>query len=415
MVSSNFRIQDFRWGSLMSVTCQGQFNLKPSRTARMSLWLLWIALSSYGVQGAWNDGPRDRFNPSATTLYVSFVSSHIPEAEKYSWMAELSLTSFLMSFQQPIQGVQLVLNVYMQCKETKIRDVAQLEETKVSDSLMGYVDATVRSISRFKGAFAKIEYFCSSLLGQAVCHTGKVIRNTAQNKRDYFFLLEHDWILLPSKLQQNLRSMFDLLDSSVSYITLQRGGRTQYEMLPGKLNLRRYGYTNNPYLSSISFLKRITSTKADLCSKASIRDWEYITSRYCTEHNCKTSLMGTPGSHPSIYHVDGRFLSYAANTSTGPLFQNLRTSMTRYMAQETAAQTIIREIDQTCTKYGYLCSPLYVRKKFMLHLFEFAMQNQMKNLGLIPTIAKFLNDSLLATQIAKGELPGRACLRQLSS
>lgn len=367
------------------------------------------------MQTAWNDGPRDRFNPQLTTIYITFVSSHIPEAEKYAWMAELSLTSFLMSFQQPIQGVQLVLNVYMQCKEAKLRDVERLQETKVSDSLMGYVNATVQCISKFNGAFAKIEYFCSSLLGQAVCHTGRIIRNTAQNKRDYFFLLEHDWILLPSKLQQNLRSMFDMLDSSVSYITLQRGGRTQYEMLPGKLNLRRYGYTNNPYLSSISFLKRITSTKDDLCSKASTMDWEYITSRYCTERNCKTSLMGTPGSRPSIYHVDGRFLSYAANTSIGPLFETLQTSMMKYIAQETSAQTIIREIDQTCTKYSYLCSPLYIRKKFMLHLFEFTMKNQMKNVGLIPSIAKFLNNSVLAIQIAKGDLPGRACLRHLAS
>lgn len=363
--------------------------------------------------------PSDRgvegLKPSATTLYVTFVSSFIPEGEKYMRIAELSLTSFLMSFQQPVKGVQLELSVYMQCTEEKLRKVQQLHETYVDKPLEGYVNATVESISTFAGAFSKISYFCSSLLGQAVCHTGRTIRNTTTNKYGYFFFLEHDWILLPSKMQPHLSSIFKTLDGPIAYITMQRGGRTQYEKLPGKLNLRRYGYTNNPFFSSLSFLKFITSSKADLCSKASFRDWEYMTSKFCSTHQCKTSLMGTAGSRPNVYHVDGRFLSFAAKSSIGPLFQNLRPSMLNYLARKVSAQRIVEDLDQICTRHRFLCGPMYIRKEFMLQLLEYRARNNMRNVGMIPSISLFLNDSSLAKLVARGELPGRVCFQQLFS
>ena len=295
-------------------------------------------------------------------VYVALVSNKVPQFGNVSWMITLAVRSFLISF--PISSDNVRLAVYVECAEQTSDATRSLDRSAVSTSRTDYVLALKESLQQFTSEFRSIDYYCTSSLGQAVCHA-RMVMPTLGIKDGMFFLLEHDWVLMPSQMTASLTEIHSAMRSgSVEYVLLQRGDRKAYSRTQNNPNLRETDmYSNNPFFSSLGFLARVTDN-THLCSQAHDPKWERLVEAHCKLQRCKTAVLQTKKKGAAIYHVDGRYLSTASKYGLGPLFNALNEKTKNFQLGQLSATELITAIDLECRTLNHECDPYFHRRAF---------------------------------------------------
>lgn len=304
-------------------------------------------------------------------LTLVFVSDRVPDIEKFSWMPLLSIQSFVSTFSLPRRDVQVSARFYISCERAEAkRSVYKptlLMDSKVSIEHTEYTEIFVNLRARFAAAFNEIDIFCSSQLADALCHMKETMRPDS-----LFFLLEHDWVILPSQFEGSLPSIGRTLRShgaAFEYALLQRGDRLTKKWRAGSALEKGRLYSNNPFLATGSFLEKLTNQ--GFCTY-NVSSWEKNVESYCKRRKqCKLAVV-RPKRRTSLYHMDGRFLSFAANHSLGPLFDGSLLPKGSSSSIQLSPERVISAIASMCASLPDPCSPYFLRHEFAAKIHEFA-------------------------------------------
>ena len=297
-----------------------------------------------------------------------FVSNRVPDIEMFSWMPLLSMQSFVSAFSLPRRGLEVSARLYISCESDK--DVASkptlLSKSNVPSEYVEYTRIFGGLMERFAAVFNKVDIFCSSKLADALCHTAE-----ANRPGSLVFLLEHDWLILPSEFQGSLLSIGRQLlrhRAEYEYVLLQRGDRqirTTGSPTTGKGKL----YSNNPFLANGAFLAKLKNQ--GLCTY-NTSSWEKNVESYCKKGTrCKLAVL-RPKQKSSLYHMDGRFLSFAANHSVGPLFDGSLFPEGSFSIIQQSPDHVISAIASMCASLPIQCDPYFLRHEFAVKIRDFA-------------------------------------------
>jgi len=342
-------------------------------------------------------------------VYVALVTNKVPEFSGISWILELALISFLRSFRMSSKQVHLA--VYMQCTTTALSDAQPYNTNRTEPGFAKYIETVRETVEKLQSKVASLEFYCTSSLGQAVCHSRKGMMQASMTN-GIFFLLEHDWIILPSQIGVSIEYIKrSLSNKAVEYILLQRGDRAEKSTVAGYGKLRITDlYSNNPYFASFSFLTRLVE-ESDLCQRVSDVRWERLVEKYCKMHECSLSVLGVNTKGSALYHIDGRFLSTAKRHSVGILFNDLHEAVKRYITSTIDAATFINYVDMKCRKLPSDCDPYFHRRYFPTLIRPLVMERAGHGQSLEEVIAEFTGED--PNQFLSGKFKGRKELEDI--
>lgn len=305
-------------------------------------------------------------NKSMSTIYgkswhsrllVVLISNRVPGIEEDCTILHLSLSSFVITFLEQPVATNVDLAVYMQCSNATSGTVKPLTPAVVENEFIGYVALVQQTVSTFVESFREKAFFCSSTLADAFCHA----RNTIQDD-DILFLLEHDWMLLPSKIPVGLDHLVNLTRGGKSYIMLNRGDRPGKVVTNDPVTLRSGMYSNNPFFAHASFVHSLLSKKYGLCvHRAVFRNWERTAKNVCAKNKLPTYTLGSSVKDLAIYHLDGRYFSFSRRNADGPLFGTLQKEMLLYYNKISATKFLLERMDALCSNNKSACGPYVLR------------------------------------------------------
>lgn len=341
-------------------------------------------------------------------IYVALVSNKVPRFSEISWMLELSLISFLHSFR--VSAEQVHLSVYMECSTRTLQEAQPYDDTFVEPEYISYVTSVVDVVNRVRASIGTVAFYCTSSLGQAVCHSKTAMFESGMMD-GLFFLLEHDWIVLPSQIGASVKYIKQaMMKKVVQYVLLQRGDRAVMSAIAGYSELRVTDlYSNNPYFASFAFLERLTD-ESNLCKRTTEASWERSVEKYCKSHCSGLAVLRVKTKGSALYHVDGRYLSTAKLYSIGALFDSLQQAVQEFSRREMDALTLIKLIDIKCRKLPSDCDPYFHRRKFPELIRPLVVQRAGQGLSLEQVIAEFSGED--PRQFLSGKFKGRKELEE---
>mmetsp|Transcript_1939 Transcript_1939/g.6276 ORF Transcript_1939/g.6276 Transcript_1939/m.6276 type:complete len:380 (-) Transcript_1939:211-1350(-) len=338
----------------------------------------------------------------ATRLVLIFVSDRVPDIEKYDWMPLLSLQSFITAFGLPSKHVRAEARFYISCGNSSLDSYFHrptlLSDSYIESDFVDYVDIFTRLKARYGQYFSDFTAFCSNQLSQAVCHTESVV-----GTRTLTFLLEHDWILFPSQFQKPLLSIgMSLFDTPFEYALLQRGDRLAKRWHKGSVFGKTRLYSNNPHLATGAFLRKLK--QHGFCNEYE-RNWERKIESYCKTSKCKLALVSSK-LKTSLYHMDGRFFSFAANHSVGPIFDGTFSQKSFLQMMYLNPEMVISRIERVCAELADQCDPYFLRHVFATMARDFAVQHGLQeNYSSHHIVAKYVGSTDLAQLYLRGQFP----------
>ena len=311
---------------------------------------------------------------ASPALYMALISNPVPDVQDVGWMVSLTLASFFSAFNTKRERIHLA--VYAECSRKGKERVVPLDSTLLSGQHNYYMSVLQNSTKLYSHRFVQVNYYCSDSLGAAFCHASEKVLSTS--KLDSLFLLEHDWMLLPSQITLTLAQIRHLLKFKLAYALLQRGDRARLERLELLSNIRRTDvYSNNPFFASTTFL-RLVSLSSDACLNTQDARWERRVEKFCKDRDCGMYMLPTRDSGAALYHMDGRFASLARRHSVGPLFtEPLRDVMLSFLDNHERPEHIVHALDSYCkfvkpSRPKPECLPYFHRHQFSMMLKEHA-------------------------------------------
>lgn len=277
----------------------------------------------------------------------------MPEFSSTFWFFRLSLGSFLRAFHLPDAAISTEVFVYLQCSGKRAREATNLEGVNVSSSWTEYVQGVVSNVYEItKGAFA-VQYFCTSSLAQAQCHTARV------GGAKYVFLLEHDWFFPRTRIRHSISNLITLMKlSNISYIRFnkRRNVATSWDgpclinhTFSGELYLSFSGtYNNNPHIANfLTYEKWFDKKQCESSTSWSGAKWEREMRQICKPNKvlhgscshfvrlssslCRNFIYGYEGYPSTAYHLDG---SRRKNESLRDLFQDIPQFLRSYQRKD---------------------------------------------------------------------------------
>ena len=205
------------------------------------------------------------------SLTLGIVSSKTAGFEKVSWMLNLAIESFAASFDLPDDRISLHLALYLSCADVPSHPPTPVLKRDIQSAYGEYVTTVFRAVGRSSKLFDSVEYFCSGMLSSAVCHLQTKV---SSGNTDFIFFLEHDWVILPSRIKSDAYSLVSFLESNeanISYVLLQRGDRPHKSVVLHEVNgmqvLKSSQYSNNPFLAGEKFFSALTQSSS-LCTSS---------------------------------------------------------------------------------------------------------------------------------------------------
>jgi len=314
------------------------------------------------IDGAFSSEGDTQLGGDAPAIYLAFVTNNVPNFGNISWMTELALVSFLRAFPTGSKSVHLA--VYLECytRNQEEKRPRRYTSSVVEPMHASYAYEVLKAIGALEKFFSSVEYFCTPSLGQAVCHSYDMM-SVPLAQYNAFFLLEHDWVILPSQVTLNVFSVVEALTSEVEYILMQRGDRSKkgpIKRFPGLESTDVYA--NNPFFANEKFLRRIVD--AGLCNHTLEPRWERLVEKHCKRTNCSLSVMVTGVRGSGLYHMDGRYMSTAQLHGTGPIFNELGEATAQFLRGDSSSSELVDMIDAECRKLKGDCGPYFHRYKF---------------------------------------------------
>lgn len=250
-------------------------------------------------------------------------------------MKRLSLLGFVHSFGLPDPVLNTTLAIYMQCSDIKLPTARPLPDNfdDVPQIMVQFIKEIIQIGRNYSHYFDSVEYYCSSYLDQAQCHTLSIL---SSDENQFVFLLEHDTVLLPSRISNKLSELVSVLKhTEVEYIKFNRRSNVPIRSdrpcfkswtVQNVPLLRTGGYSNYPHLITSSFIRQLLTL--DMCKGNTFgtgvrtSDFEAMLQRRCKPDEiladscsnfirreaefCPTFLYGHRGSPQVALHVDGR-------------------------------------------------------------------------------------------------------------
>lgn len=349
-----------------------------------------------------------------TRVYVALISSQVPGgAVSAQILTRLALKSFLGSIGQkapkdsqshsPHKGIVYDLGVYMPCSSVVKQRVSSFRESDVETSLHEYTRGVVSVVDTFKQGFENIKFYCAGLLPVAFCHF-----KHAKLDYDYYFLLEHDWLMLPTRLNATVHDILKAMEiSGVDYALLQRGTRPFTELLtlnPVILSVTPY-YSNNPFLATATFMKRIGS-ESSLCRNPKLmkdRLWERAVESFATKNHMNIAIVGA-SLDPQIYHMDGQFFKFARQERIGPIFGLSEAG--EWLNGSVSDDVMLSAIETTCLVNPGCCAPYYFRDIFATKLVSFARSKGLRGIHIFELTQMYMGHADVSAYFT-GHFPGR--------
>ena len=358
------------------------------------------------VQAAFLLQPAPRSEKQS--LVLIFVSDRTPDIESFPWLPLLSLQSFVTLFKLPLHDHDVHARMYITCrKRSRLSEkagVAPLNQSNIDGEYLGYAEIFTELQEIYRDTFAKIEIFCHEELSDAFCHTARILRPGS-----LVFLLEHDWILLPTQVDIPLYRLGEMMLHSrvpYDYALLQRGDRTSKRWRVGSALLKNRLYSNNPFLATDKFFT--VALQHGIC-QASGENWERHLESRCKKPDagCRLALI-RPKRKTSLYHMDGRFFSFAKEHKLGPIFDGNWISQDLLENVWLYRHDIISRISEMCAPLPFNCDPYYLRHAFALTIRAHAVQEKWPtNMTSSEMVEKYVQNKRLASIYLSGQFPHR--------
>lgn len=343
--------------------------------------------------------PRRSVTADAKLLVV-VISNETPDFDKDPAILDLALTSFLTTVLRHPFRLRLDLAVYLQCTKILRRYITPCEDGSIDKELSSYVRAVKDTVSVFAQHFYTTHLFCSPRFADAICHARHLL-----SRDDFIFVLEHDWLLRPSQMQIPFAILLSVLETGRPYILLNRGDRKGELSTTVPFALRSGSYSNNPFFAHGSFIKSLFHNKTRLCRITRVKIWEKVAKDYASRLDFPTFVLGSNITDVTVYHLDGKYFSFAKEHRIGPLFGALKREMSLYYSNSISTSMLVRKIDRRCSQHAYLCSPYFLRTKFvdLVHKFWGRLPEDRAELKRAATA--FLGDAQTANWYLEGEIP----------
>lgn len=306
------------------------------------------------------------FEREKYSLQLVLISSRFSDFSSHSWTLALALRSFLRSFELPDERIHLSLSVYLQCSLNSRYPL--FDETSaewVHEDFTDYVSEVKMISQRFSRSFSTVAFHCAGTVASAFCHLSQsaIIEN-----KQYFFVLEHDWILLPSQIKPNAYKLMKAMGKGGhEYALLQRGDRESKHYLSRSLGLRRSRlYSNNPFMARSSFFHKLASNEM-ICRRSKTSNFEHGIETFCKKKCNIVLLESVKRAGLSIYHVDGKLLSFARSVRAGLLLDpafSIRTTLetsTGINISFADLDAVTGAVDTICRDSSQICDPYYMR------------------------------------------------------
>jgi hypothetical protein len=286
----------------------------------------------------------------------------------------------LTSLRLPDDRVEIHLGLYTRCSSgPSLSSVTEIQHSDLDESYKPQVDLLGSVGEGVRELFDSVDLYCIDVLSSAVCHAQKKLQwleHYNQNKKSFFFLLEHDWLLFPSKIDLSIPQFSAIVEEhDIQYILMDRGDRE-----PGRRLLRKpplyevIEYANNPFLSTKAFLDHLTGDGGGLCGfNYDAPDWERIANGLLHSAPFKTALLHPAAPKSAVmYHWDGRFATWAVKNGQGVLAKFLKGNATENIAN--LPGKLIRFVDIMCRSGADVCSPYAARYSFVDDLEKYKLR-----------------------------------------
>eukprot|EP00963_Diacronema_lutheri_P014678 scaffold3622_cov832-Pavlova_lutheri.AAC.1 len=190
--------------------------------------------------------------------------------------------------------------------------------------------------------------------------------------------------------------LLSVLETGRPYILLNRGDRKGELSTTVPFALRSGSYSNNPFFAHGSFIKSLFHNKTRLCRITRVKIWEKVAKDYASRSNFPTYVLGRNITDVTVYHLDGKYFSFARKHRIGPLFGALKREMRLYYSNSISTYMLVKKIDSICSKQRYLCRPYFLRTKFVDLVHKFWGELPQNRVELKRAATAFLGDAQTA-------------------
>ena len=352
-------------------------------------------------------------------LVVIFVSTKLPHHTSISWLIDLSLYSLLQVFRTH-PHLELHLKIYAQCgPNSTIEPEVLSESTQIHSTFSEYIDSIRYTETKVKKYFTSTEVYCGGILSEALCHSIRTIPPKLSGVNRYYFLLEHDWILLPNQIRMKRGPLSDVFPSGYEYVLFQRGDRARGNLL--SQSPRVYvgkEYANNPYLATEEFMEYISGSDRCLSKNTRSPTWELDLGSQIQSSAIPIALLDSKRGNTVLYHWDGRYAAWAQQQHVGVIFYDLRALSTSFRLHRPAAYSklsgkLLKAISSRCRTFERSCRPYAMREEFMSLLMKFNRLDPERFASPAHAISEFVSgDREFESMPMTGYLPMRKQLRE---
>ncbi len=351
-------------------------------------------------------------------LFVIFVSTKLPHHTSISWLIDLSLYSLLQVFRTHPR-LELHLKIYAQCEPNSTIEPELLSASaQVHSTFSEYIDSIRYTETEVKKYFTSTEVYCGGILSEALCHSIRTIPPKLSGVNRYYFLLEHDWILLPNQIRMKRGPLSDVFPSGYEYVLFQRGDRARGNLLSQSPRIyKATEYASNPYLASEKFMENILFSPACSSKRTRSPTWELDLGSQIQSSTIPIALLDPKRGNTVLYHWDGRYAAWAQQKHAGVIFDDLRALSTSFRLQRPAAHSklsgkILKAITSRCRTFKRSCRPYAMREEFMETLMKFIRSDPERFASPEHAISEFVSgDREFESMPTAGYLPMREQLR----
>jgi len=376
---------------------------------------LLLAIFTLQAQRSRANVRRRSANQAQYSLYIAYVTSHISGGAKVQGLYEVGLQSLLDVLQLPSPDVDVRLGYYLQCssKRNRTAQTPDVFDLSIDDSQLD-LNTLSGIMKRFAHIFNTSNAYCSSKLSHAVCHAQQQLESfTTSTHEPFFFLMEHDWILLPSQVQLTPEHFMKLSSAhNIQYILFDRGDRryggrrTHFLHSPRLYDATEYA--NNPFICTKNFLAHL-GKELEMCSEhIESERWELEVSEriFRDGRSSEMSILAPRYGKTTMYHWDGRFFFLMQNLASGPVTV-LNTALKSKCFDP---RSVVKQIDIFCRGYSEECRPYFLRYIFIRILNNYKNKHQILDCNTDQLISRVFSMSRGETSFfTKGYLPQQIC------
>jgi hypothetical protein len=310
--------------------------------------------------------PRIKLN---TLLFSSIVDAFPDDI----WFVKISLRSYIDSFE--IDKDTTILSIRIQCS-----DLSSPVEGVDQERWDTYISAIHDIAGWARQYFNQVDVQCASTLAAAYCSA------LFDSRTPFLFLLEHDWLFLPQRINHSMDQFLALMENSaVSYLRFSKnmnngkcmkrgtedslverameGTKTTMEIVSD------HRFSQNPHIASVNAMKLIASSECaiqppvthtrfeasltEFCQRAFLagKQWDWACTN-CQCHlveqyrPCRIFVYGSEGNPQTVFHMDGRRFHMNKSNKQGLFFGSMMNTTNSYLVGDLDGAKYVLQLGQ---------------------------------------------------------------------